>query len=179
MNKLFKHFAIILIVLMSMQQFAALSYAQGVNAASNQASQQQGTAARYILPGETNAIRMEVNLWGEVGGPGIYVVPSDMDIVGLISSAGGPTEFAKLQDVTIVRAYPQDGEPRIITVDIREFMQTADASVLPSLNPQDVVFVPSTFRKNFATGVGVWTTITAALASIALIYERIERAQRR
>lgn len=165
-----------MILLMSFHQFAAVTFAQGRNAASNQ-PQQQGTAARYILPGETNAIRMEVNLWGEVGGPGIYVVPSDMDIVGLISSAGGPTEFAKLQSVMIIRAYPQDGEPRIIEVDIKQFLQTADASLLPGLNPQDVVYVPSTFRRNFATGIGVWTTLTAALASIALIYERVERAQ--
>lgn len=145
-----------------------------VDATSN-SGQDRPPAARYILPGSRNAVRMEVNLWGEVNRPGIYVVPSDMDIVALISSAGGPTTYAKLEYVKVIRGYPQDGEPTVINVDIRNYLKTADVSGLKKLNPGDTVFVPGGIRPSLLPGFTFISSIASLLASVALIFYRTGR----
>lgn len=139
--------------------------------------QKQQNAARYILPGESTDIRMEVNLWGEVARPGTYVIPSDMGIIGLISSASGPSEYAKLKHVRVIRGYPEDSEnPYIIEVDVKQYMETGKTSNLPSLKPGDTVYVPGNMRKNLSSSLSVAATVSGILAGVALMFERLQRA---
>ena len=46
---------------------------------------------------------MTVNLWGEVPQQGVYVVPTNTDIIQLISFAGGPKERSNLEEVLLYR----------------------------------------------------------------------------
>ncbi len=141
-----------------------------------QESGNQQAASRYILPGERNTILMEINLWGEVKQPGIYKVPGDIDLVSLLSSAGGPTDMAKMREVRVIRAYPQEGDPRVMEVDLRRFIETADASQLPNLYPGDTVYVPGNFRRYFSTSLGIAGSVAGIASAVALIYERMVRA---
>lgn len=59
--------------------------------------------AQYFL-GEQDELLMRVNIWGFVRKPGQYMVPTDTDLISLISFAGGPVEQAKVKAVKIVRA---------------------------------------------------------------------------
>lgn len=133
------------------------------------------TASHYVLPGSEETLLMKVDLWGEVGRPGVYTIPINTSIISLISSAGGPTDYAKLREVKIVRAYPENGEPEIITVSIEQFMNTADATELPSLEPGDVIYIPENFRKYFSTSMGMIGSIAGIASTIVLLFWRIGR----
>ncbi|MRR09928.1 hypothetical protein EG831_07630, partial [bacterium] len=50
------------------------------------------------ISGEREVL-IEVQIWGQVNRPGMYRVPVSTDAVGLISYAGGPTEYAALSRV--------------------------------------------------------------------------------
>ncbi|KAA3613677.1 MAG: hypothetical protein DWQ05_15465 [Calditrichaeota bacterium] len=59
-------------------------------------------ASLYYL-GERNELLIKVNIWGFVQKPGQYLVPTDTDLISLISYAGGPLEEAKLKKVKLIR----------------------------------------------------------------------------
>jgi len=141
-----------------------------------QNDQQDQSAAQYILPGGSNTIRMAINVWGEVQRPGIYRVPSDITLVELISSAGGPTDLAKIKKVRVIHAYPQNGEAQVIKVNLKDYLKDADISGLPKLYPGDTVFIPASFRSYFTTTVGIAASITTLFSAVALIWERLSRA---
>ncbi|MEK7728579.1 MAG: SLBB domain-containing protein [candidate division KSB1 bacterium] len=58
--------------------------------------------AQYFL-GDEDELLMRVNIWGFVRKPGQYMVPTDTDLISLISFAGGPVEQAKVKAIKIVR----------------------------------------------------------------------------
>ncbi|MBS1272295.1 MAG: hypothetical protein MAGBODY4_01436 [Candidatus Marinimicrobia bacterium] len=148
----------------------------GINVnAQNQTGDQP--AAQYILPGERNQILMEINMWGEVQRPGIYKVPSDINIIALISSAGGPTDYAKLREVKIVRGFSEESDQKVLTINLEDYLEKAEVSDLPKLYPGDTIYIPGNFRKYFSTTVGITSAITSIAAAIALIFERVSRIQ--
>ncbi len=59
-------------------------------------------ASLYYL-GDRNELLIKVNIWGFVQKPGQYLVPTDTDLISLISYAGGPLEDAKLKKVKLIR----------------------------------------------------------------------------
>jgi hypothetical protein len=61
--------------------------------------------AQYFL-GEADELLMRVNIWGFVRKPGQYMVPTDTDLISLMSFAGGPVEQAKIKSIRIVRTNP-------------------------------------------------------------------------
>ena len=58
--------------------------------------------AQYFL-GDQDELLMRVNIWGFVRKPGQYMVPTDTDLISLISFAGGPAEQAKVKAIKVVR----------------------------------------------------------------------------
>lgn len=56
----------------------------------------------YIL-GSEEELQMVVHIWGEVRSPGEHQVSYNMNLVELISTAGGPTKDAKLSKVQLTR----------------------------------------------------------------------------
>lgn len=59
-------------------------------------------ASLYYL-GDRNELLIKVNIWGFVQKPGQYLVPTDTDLISLISYAGGPLEEARLKKVKLIR----------------------------------------------------------------------------
>lgn len=101
-----------------------------------------GTAARYIFSPSTESFMMTVKIWGEVRNPGIYEVPIDLDLMDVISAAGGPTDRAKLTKVKLIRYEPKEGEDKVIEIDIKEYLKTGDKSMIPIVRSGDTVIVP-------------------------------------
>jgi hypothetical protein len=69
----------------------------------NQRDDDSNRGAQYFL-GEQDELLIKVNIWGFVRKPGQYMVPTNTDLISLISFAGGPLEQAKIKKVKLIRA---------------------------------------------------------------------------
>ena len=61
----------------------------------------------------------QVNIWGFVQKPGRYEVPSSTGLIQLISFAGGPVQYAKLDEVKLTRLMLGDTTGAKHTTEIR------------------------------------------------------------
>ena len=67
------------------------------------------TGARYVSGGD-GIIRMYVNIWGHVRGPGRILVDEGIDLATLFSLTGGPMKGANLKKIRVYHEYPdKDG----------------------------------------------------------------------
>ncbi len=68
---------------------------------------------------EVTIVSIKVNVFGEVGRQGKYLIDRDnLTLVDLISEAGGLTKHAKLKKVRIIRGDPKN--PEVVIVDLRK-----------------------------------------------------------
>jgi polysaccharide biosynthesis/export protein len=110
-------------------------------------TQSTGTSSAYVYSGSAGVVdqlKIYTYIWGQVRNPGLHLVPDNTDLLTLISLAGGPNENAKLSKIRIVRSTPAGEE--VLWVDLSEYVDTADKSLIPILKPGDTVIVSgSTF----------------------------------
>ena len=59
------------------------------------------TGEDYIT-GEDGIKRMYVNIWGHIKNPGPYLVYEDIDLITLLSIAGGPLDGANLSKIKLI-----------------------------------------------------------------------------
>jgi polysaccharide export outer membrane protein len=90
-----------------------------------------------VTVSEYNSRRVYVQ--GEVLNPGKYSFQNIPGLWELIGEAGGPTEYADLSSVTIIREGP---EGRVFTVDLDRSLKSGDFTQLPGLKPKDIVSIP-------------------------------------
>ncbi|HUZ11970.1 MAG TPA: polysaccharide biosynthesis/export family protein [Caulobacteraceae bacterium] len=84
---------------------------------------------------------LKVFVGGEVGKPGVYDMPGDIDALRAIIEAGGFLGSGKRSQVVIIRRGP-DGRAMMRTVDLsRPFKNAANPDLVP-LRRFDVVYVP-------------------------------------
>jgi len=102
---------------------------------------------RYLLDPETGKLSMVVRIWGEVQAPGVTLVPSDADLISLLSYVGGPTSRAKLNKIRIIRFNVQEGEERVVYANIEAFIETGDDTYMPPIYPNDTIIVNGTIGK--------------------------------
>lgn len=121
------------------------------------------SGAQYFI-GDENQLLMQVNVWGRVEKPGQYYVPSDTDLITLISVAGGPADKSRLDNVRVVRAAASGSE--VIQVNIKKFLKTGDNELIPKLMPQDTILVSGSAWYLFSTIISV----VAQLAIVANVY---------
>jgi NADH:ubiquinone oxidoreductase subunit F (NADH-binding) len=109
-------------------------------------------------------VQIEVQIWGQVTRPGMYKVPVSTDAVGLISYAGGPTEYAALSRVKLVRnGYPKGTTMKL---DLDRYTGSGDRSAIPILESGDVVVVPTTITHN----VSLFTAFVSQAAVVITAY---------
>ena len=112
------------------------------------------------ITGQELKLKLKVNIWGQVRSPGEYIVEDGTNIIGLISLAGGPTDYANLKKVKIIRHV--DGKKQIIKIDIKKFVDSPETMKIPELKPGDVVIVPKSIRAD-------WNMMIQILSQIAII----------
>jgi len=103
------------------------------------------TSSAYIYSGPSGVVdqlKIYTYIWGQVRNPGLYLVPDNTDLLTLISLAGGPNENAKLTRVRLVRSTNYGEE--IIWINLKDYIETGDSSLIPILRPGDTIVVSGT-----------------------------------
>ncbi|MEA2095384.1 MAG: SLBB domain-containing protein [Candidatus Cloacimonadota bacterium] len=118
----------------------------------------------------TEQLKIRTYIWGQVRNPGLYIVPDDTDLLTLISSAGGPTENAKLSKIRIIRS-TTEGE-KVIWVDLKEYLETGQAELIPILKPGDTVIVSGSTYYAFTKAVN-WLSQIAVMLSVYVAISNI------
>ena len=159
--------------------------------------------AQYFL-GAADELLMRVNIWGFVRKPGQYMVPTDTDLISLMSFAGGPAEQAKIKSIKIVRTNPAEvkttaaersssggvnrsmpvmaGEvskskteaQRVLQINVKEYLATGRSELIPPLMPGDTVIVEGTALNT----VNKILDFASKIAVIGQVYFWISVAQR-
>ncbi|MBT3755115.1 MAG: hypothetical protein HOK80_04370 [Candidatus Cloacimonetes bacterium] len=111
----------------------------------------------------TQQLKIRTYIWGQVRNPGLYIVPDDTDLLTLISSAGGPTENAKLSKIRIIRT-TEEGD-KVIWIDLKEYLETGQAELIPVLKPGDTVIVSGSTYYAFTKAVN-WLSQIAVILSV-------------
>ena len=78
-----------------------------------------------------------ITVFGEVINPGNFSFKAGNSVVDLLMRAGGVTRYAGVEKIRLVRA----GEP--VMFDLKQYLDSGDRSLLPSVSPGDTIFVPT------------------------------------
>ncbi|MFM2590002.1 SLBB domain-containing protein [Vibrio sp. TBV020] len=81
-----------------------------------------------------------VRVLGAVNNPGRYVFDDNMTVLDLLAEAGGPSERAYLEKISIVNMSCCQGQARVF--DLIDFSKTANIYKLPVLRAGDTIYVP-------------------------------------
>lgn len=128
----------------------------------------------YAQPGE---LTKRVSVWGTVRAPGTYFVRTNVDLVELLSLAGGPSLAVRSEDVdrtTTIRVYRMEGDLRILAYEETLIDMIAEPGAYPEIQSSDVVEVETvddrkwTFRDTVTVVGAVSTTILAIERLISL-----------
>ncbi|MCD4796796.1 MAG: SLBB domain-containing protein [Candidatus Cloacimonetes bacterium] len=137
------------------------------------ASSSYNPASIYLYSGTlsgTEQLKIKTYIWGQVKKPGLYIVPDNTDLLTLISSAGGPTENAKLTKVKIVRS-TKDGE-KVIWINLKKYLETGDENLIPIMKPGDTVVISGSTYYAFTKAVD-WLSQIAIMLSVYVAISNI------
>lgn len=129
--------------------------------------------AQYYI-GDENQLMIRVNIWGRVQKPGQYFVPSDTDLITMISVAGGPADKSRIDNVKVVRINAS-GVEEVIEVNIKKYLKTGDRELIPDLQPEDTILVSGSMWYIFTSVVQV----VSQLAIVANVYYLASLASKR
>ncbi len=136
----------------------------------------KSSAAKYTFSSSTDALLMTVKVWGEVIKPGVFDVPIGLDLVELLSSAGGPTDAAKLSKIRIIRGVALGNESEVEIIDVKEFLETGDHSLIPEIKPNDTVIVPKKPMQIISSSISWSTQVLSVVTAITMIQYYIARS---
>ena len=142
----------------------SLSFAQFDQSNFLSATSTQQTTSNYYFA-KPNEITIVVNVLGFVQKPGRYEISKNVDLVNLLSLAGGATPDGTLSDVKITRIVDADGKIRMkeMHLDLEDIARVNRADLM--LSPGDVVQIGrsswSGFRDIFGVVVGAAVVVTA------------------
>ena len=132
-------------------------------------------AGAYYNVAKAGELTMQVNVWGFVHHPGRYEVSSNIDLVQLLSFAGGPTQDADMEDVRITRIIRRDGviSAKDIRIDLKRLDRVEEAKLL--LLPGDTIFIDHTSWLTVRDIVSVVTTAAIVTAAVAQVMNYTNR----
>ncbi|OED41984.1 hypothetical protein ACH42_12665 [Endozoicomonas sp. (ex Bugula neritina AB1)] len=85
-----------------------------------------------------------IYLMGAVKNPGRFAFNNKLDLLDIITAANGPDKDADLSRVRIV--HRGEGKPRVSVVNLLDYFETGDESLLVKVQVGDSIYVPSTER---------------------------------
>jgi polysaccharide export outer membrane protein len=110
-------------------------------------------ASQLLRPDVTVSVKaqpLKIFVGGEVGKPGVYDMPGDIDALRAIIEAGGFTDQAKHSKVIIIRR-SRDGAPMMRTVDLDRALHLRAGAELVPLRRFDIIYVPKTGLAELST----------------------------
>jgi hypothetical protein len=126
-----------------------------------------GYASAYYYIAKPGELTMQVNLWGMVRNPGRYEVASTVDLVELLSLAGGPQEYADMSEVRITRITKSEKGvvKREHVVDLEHLDSVPPEELV--LNPGDTIVIDPTSWPAVRDAFSVVTTLAVIAAAVA------------
>ena len=126
-----------------------------------------GTSSTNYYFARPNELTIIVNVLGFVARPGRYEISNSIDLMNVLSLAGGPTADGGLDDVRITRLVKTDSgfERKETMVNLDELPEVDSADLV--LHPGDIIQVDRTGWATFRDVLGVVTT--AAIIASAVI----------
>ena len=133
-----------------------------------------GSAASFYYLAKPAEFTILVNVWGFVQKPGMYEIPSSTNLVQLISYAGGPLQYAKLNRVRIIRIVKYENDiaaKKELTVNLNRLEKLDDRHL--RLFPGDTVVIDHTSWPTMRDIFNVAATTVAIAASVAFFVDRL------
>lgn len=127
--------------------------------------------SEFYVGGDFGKPLITVHVLAGVRLPGVYHVPMDTDLAELIAYAGGATEHADLESITVRRTYPKI---KLIEVDLDKEMRLAQ-QILP-VQDKDIVRIE---QKVTPERTLTWVSILASLASVVLSVYLVDDIRKR
>jgi len=157
---------VVLALLLSTQGFSQIDQSSLLSATS------VGTTTSNYYFARSNELTIMVNVMGFVQRPGRYEISNTIDLINLLSLAGGPTPDGSLSDVKITRLVNTGSryERKQFRLDLGELPKVSSAELV--LQPGDIIEVERTgwsnFRDTFTLAVSV-VALTSTVVSIIAI----------
>ena len=133
------------------------------------------SAAAYYYIAKPGELTMQVNIWGFVQKPGRYEVSSSTDLVQLISFAGGPLQYADLNEVRISRVHSNDStaQPQAFVLDLEKLEKLTPTEL--TLYPGDTIYIEHSAWVSFRDAFSVFTTLAIITTAVAQLIIAISR----
>ena len=90
------------------------------------------------------ASEQSIYIMGAVETPGRYAFSDQMDFLDILSAAQGPREEADLTNIRII--HRNGPAPRVSRLNLVEYFETGDETLLPDVSTGDSIFIPSRNR---------------------------------
>ena len=122
-----------------------------------------GLTGENYITGDDGIVRMPINVWGHVKSPGTYLIYDSVDILTLLSIAGGPLKGANFKNVTIIS---NDGHKKNINID--KMISNRDLFT-QKIEPYDTIVVEEKFGSFILSKSNLINTILQILNLILYI----------
>ncbi len=150
--------------------FFSLNYAQDDIQIGSLGTRTGGAGGLYDYS-NPSAINIKVQLWGYVGYPGYYIVPSGISLNELISFAGGPMADAKLDDIRVTKI--KEGAPtKMIKYNYNDMIWSDEINTqinFVRLEAGDIIVVPGEPRHFARDDISFYLGIVTTLASLTAL----------
>ena len=124
----------------------------------------------YFVPGEqAKELMIIVHVWGEVNGPGKFIVRDGTNLIDIISEAKGPTRYANLKIVYV--AHKGDQSEHVVKYNLETYIEKEMVDI-PRLSPGDVVVVKRSLW-GLSLDLGQITGQLAVILNTALILSNL------
>lgn len=133
-------------------------------------------AAEYMFRSSPKESLISVQLLGAVQKPGIYYVPSNTDLLKVLTLAGGSTNGGDISEVMVRKTEPEkwanihsralDEHRGTYEVDVQRLIRQGGSADL-QLNHDDLVYVPAR-ESMFSSETSKTVTMVSVVMSIAL-----------
>ncbi|MDK9774365.1 SLBB domain-containing protein [Vibrio sp. B181a] len=111
-----------------------------------------------------------VRVLGEVHSPGRYVFNDNMTILDILAEAGGPSDSAYVEKISVVNMSCCQGQARVF--NLAEFSKTANIYDLPVIRAGDTIYVPhkdESFTEKARAGLRDLLQITTTIVLIGAL----------
>ena len=85
-----------------------------------------------------------IHLMGSVGKPGRYAFEEQLSFLDVLSAADGPTSSADILNIRVT--HRGEARDRVTRLNLAQYFETGDESLLPRIRPGDVIYVPDRSR---------------------------------
>lgn len=85
-----------------------------------------------------------IYLMGSVGKPGRYAFEDRLSFLDVLAAADGPTTSADILNIRVT--HRGEARDRVTRLNLAQYFETGDESLLPRIRPGDVIYVPDRSR---------------------------------